>query len=564
MALGIDKKEEHYKLTVDFRFAINITALSKFTTQARFLRRSPPWLPESQASATTTTAATVSIHALPAALAVVPTTPFPTICNNINNNQSMIDVSLQHDQFEVVPTLVQPALVDFLKARMRTEQKKPVTLAAAAAAVESPAVHALSVEHMLQAQLQSLYSENVNNDDDEDEDDDSAEAENAFYVADLGEVYRQHLRWKALLPRIEPFFAMKCNPDPMVMRLLASLGTGFDCASKNEIQTVLDMRVDPSRIIYANPCKQNAFVKYARTHNVKMMTFDNAEELQKIKKFHPEAHCVLRILTDDSKSLCKLGLKFGAPLDTVPHLLATAQALELNVIGVSFHVGSGCFDAQAFGEAVIRARHVFDQAKDYGFDFRFLDVGGGFPSAHVKEGITFEKVASILGATVDRLFGPEVRVIAEPGRYYVGSAFTLATQVIARRTIARDASEESASDSPSHMYYINDGMYGSFNCIMFDHQVCEPKVLLKDGGFTYRQAHATIPGPHGLASVWGPTCDSIDCITSKTSLPLLETGDWLYFENMGAYTITAASQFNGFRKSEVLYTATEQDVAFYV
>ncbi|KAF9432216.1 hypothetical protein BGZ76_011097 [Entomortierella beljakovae] len=456
----------------------------------------------------------------------------------------MIDISLQQDQYDVVPTLVQPSLIEVLKARAKAQM----------ANIEStllPKVHTLPIADMLATRLASFDPES-----------EDAESENAYYVADLGEVYRQHLRWKTLLPRIEPFFAMKCNPDPMVMRLLASLGAGFDCASKNEIQSVLDIGVDPSRIIYANPCKQNSFVKYAYNNNVRMMTFDNAEELHKIKRFHPDAQLVLRILTDDSKSLCKLGLKFGAPLDTTASLLATAQELELDVIGVSFHVGSGCFDANAFGEAVIRARRVFDQAKDYGFDFKFLDVGGGFPSAHVTEGITFEKVASILGSTVDTLFGPEIRVIAEPGRYYVGSAFTLATQVIARRTIKRDISEifETQSENPSHMYYINDGMYGSFNCIMFDHQVCDPQVLLRDGEFAYKQQ---LMDSRSYASVWGPTCDSIDCITPKTSLPLLGSGDWLYFENMGAYTITAASQFNGFKTSEILYTTTEQDVTYH-
>ncbi|KAF9288316.1 hypothetical protein BGZ68_000445 [Mortierella alpina] len=466
----------------------------------------------------------------------------------------MIDVSFQHDQFEVVPTLVQPTMVEALKFQARAQMDAKVKL--------RPDVHALPVSQMLQNRLASF-----------DPDSEDFEAENAFYVADLGEVYRQHKRWKALLPRIEPFFAMKCNPDPMVMRLLASLGAGFDCASKNEIQAVLDLGVDPSRIIYANPCKQNAFVKYAHANKVRMMTFDNAEELHKIKRFHPDAQCVLRILTDDSKSLCKLGLKFGAPLNTTGSLLATAQALGLDVIGVSFHVGSGCFDAHAFGEAVIRARRVFDQARDYGFDFKFLDVGGGFPSAHVTEGITFEKVAGILGSTVDALFGPEVRVVAEPGRYYVGSAFTLATQVIARRTVVASEADSSIvaeteaqeqGEGPSHMYYINDGMYGSFNCIMFDHQICEPKVLYQDGIFSYQAQLPASSERLGLASVWGPTCDSIDCITAKARLPLLETGHWLYFENMGAYTITAASQFNGFRKSEVLYTTTEAEVSFHV
>ncbi|KAG0200709.1 hypothetical protein BGX28_006304 [Mortierella sp. GBA30] len=463
----------------------------------------------------------------------------------------MIDVSLQQDHLEVVPNLVRPTLFEILKTRVKAEMGAKTLM---------PDVNTLPVSEVLQVRLDSLQP---------DSNDDDFEAENAFYVADLGEVYRQHQRWEALLPRIEPFFAMKCNPDPMVMRLLASLGTGFDCASKSEIQTVLDLGVNPSRIIYANPCKQNSFVRYAYANNVRMMTFDNVEELHKIKHLHPNAELVLRILTDDSKSLCKLGLKFGAPLDTTATLLKTAKELQLNVIGVSFHVGSGCFDAQAFEEAVVRARRVFDQAKEYGFVLKLLDVGGGFPSANVMEGITFEKVARVLGPAVDNLFGPEVRVIAEPGRYYVGSAFTLATQVIARRTIARHMSEVPSSEqsqTPSHMYYVNDGMYGSFNCIMFDHQICEPKVLYKDRVFAYQQQQQNQKffESLGLASVWGPTCDSIDCISAKATLPLLETGDWLYFENMGAYTITAASQFNGFRRSDVLYTTTESEVTFHL
>jgi ornithine decarboxylase len=120
----------------------------------------------------------------------------------------------------------------------------------------------------------------------------------------------------------------------MVVKLLASLGIGFDCASKTEIQQVLDLGVEPTRIIYANPCKQASFVRYAAQQNVAKMTFDNAEELYKIKKHYPDAELVLRILTDDSNSTCQLGLKFGAPLDTVPHLLKTAKQLELNVVGV--------------------------------------------------------------------------------------------------------------------------------------------------------------------------------------------------------------------------------------
>ncbi|ORX63153.1 hypothetical protein DM01DRAFT_1379678 [Hesseltinella vesiculosa] len=374
--------------------------------------------------------------------------------------------------------------------------------------------------------------------------------ENAFFVGDLGEVLRQHRRWSQLLPRIEPHFAVKANPDPMVLKLLASLNLGFDCASKAEIQQILDLGVEPQRIIYANPCKQSSFIRYASQQNVAKMTFDNAEELYKIKQLYPEAELVLRILADDSKSVCQLGLKFGAPLDTVPHLLKTAKDLDLNIVGVSFHVGSGCLDEYAFEDAVMRARHVFDQADAFGFHFSLLDVGGGFPGADVTHGTTFDKIAAVLGPAVDRHFPAHIRVIAEPGRFYVASAFTVCTNVIGRRTILTSDDQQSAS----YMYYVNDGMYGSFNCIMFDHQQVQPRVLVKGNDFCFGRSFQD--QPVFASTVFGPTCDSIDCLVKEAPLPLLEEGDWLYWENMGAYTICAASQFNGFKKSNVVYTNT--------
>ena len=120
----------------------------------------------------------------------------------------------------------------------------------------------------------------------------------------------------------------------MLLKLLAALGTGFDCASKSEIQTVLELGVDPSNIIYANPCKQGSFIRFAAEHDVKMMTFDNAEELYKIKRLFPNAQLIIRILADDSKALIRLGDKFGASLDNTGSLLQTARELDLNVIGV--------------------------------------------------------------------------------------------------------------------------------------------------------------------------------------------------------------------------------------
>ena len=319
---------------------------------------------------------------------------------------------------------------------------------------------------------------------------------------------------------------------------MAKLGTGFDCASQAEIELVLSLGVDPSRIIYAQPCKTKSYIRYAAKEGVKLMTFDNADELYKIKAFFPGAELVLRIMTDDSASLCRLSAKFGASLDHTGKLLSLAKALNLNIVGVSFHVGSGASDPGSFVRAVQDARNVFDQATAIGFDLKLLDAGGGF------EDSTFELFAGVLKTALDEYFPPQIRVIGEPGRYYVANAFTLAANIIARRDVWDELTGEQA-----YMLYLNDGAYGNFSNIIFDHQHPTARILQSAA----RMRRVT------TYSIWGPTCDGIDMITERCSLPdLLDVGDWLSFENMGAYTKCSATRFNGFTDNhEVIYTCSE-------
>ena len=335
--------------------------------------------------------------------------------------------------------------------------------------------------------------------------------------------------------------AVKCNPDPEVLGLLAALGTGFDCASKAEIDQVLKLGVQPSRIIYAQPCKTKSHVRHAAQQGVKQMTFDNADELHKIKALFPEAELYLRILTDDSSSLCRLSLKFGASLDCTKQLLDLAKSLELNVVGVSFHVGSGASDPQSFVKAVQDSRTVFDQAAEVGYNLTTLDVGGGFTSDAL-----FEEMASVLSEALDEYFPPSVRIIGEPGRYFVANAYTLACNVIARRDL-----QDPATSETSYMLYLNDGVYGNFSSIIFDHQHPVPRILSAKNADTGAR-----PTEYSL---WGPTCDGIDRITERSVFHrLLDVGDWLYFEEMGAYTKCSATRFNGFTDShEVIYVSSE-------
>lgn len=335
--------------------------------------------------------------------------------------------------------------------------------------------------------------------------------------------------------------AVKCNPDPEVIRLLAALGTGFDCASKAEIEQVLQLGIDPSRIIYANPCKTKSHVQYARQEAVKQMAFDSTNELYKIKALFSDAELFLRIVTDDSSSLCKLSIKFGASPAYAKELLQLAKQLDLNVVSVSFHIGSGGTCPSAFLKAVQDSRTVFDNAAEFGYHLKALDIGGGFLEDH-----TFEEMACVLSSALDRYFPPDVNVIGEPGHYYVSSAFTLACNIIARKK----------SSDNSYMLYLNNGAYGNFLNHLLRRERYYPCALsAKNVQEDERPAQTRY-------SIWGPTMDGIDCIAeSLVFLKPLDVGDWLYFKSMGAYTISCSTNFNGFSGAKkFIYVSSEPAV----
>lgn len=375
--------------------------------------------------------------------------------------------------------------------------------------------------------------------------------ENSFFVCDLGEIERLYANWWKELPRVQPFYAVKCNPDLKIIRKLADLGANFDCASKLEIDKVLSMDVNPERIIYANPCKAASFIRYAATNKVMKSTFDNVEELHKIKKFHPESQLFLRIATDDSTAQCRLSTKYGCEMERVDSLLECIKTLGLNLVGVSFHVGSGASDFSSLYKAVRDARIVFDKAvNDYGLpELKTLDVGGGFQLESFKES------SAVLRLALDEYFpeSSKVDIIAEPGRYPVASAFTLAANVIAKRKL----------NEAESMIYVNDGVYGNMNCILFDHQEPTPRTLWHDNNYHYDDFDSTSPNPITTCpykvSMWGPTCDGLDCITKEYYMKHdLVVGDWLYFPRLGAYTSSAATPFNGFdQTADIIYINSE-------
>lgn len=346
--------------------------------------------------------------------------------------------------------------------------------------------------------------------------------EESFYVYDLSKLEESHAIWEKEMYNITPFYAVKCNPNIMVLKKLASLHTHFDCASPHEIDLVLSTGVHPSRIIYANPCKRMCDIQYAHEKGVTMTTFDSVGELRKIHAVCPDMKVVLRIYANDPNARCKLSNKFGAEESQWKDILDVAKELGMELHGISFHVGSGASSSSAFEHAIMQARVLYDIATSpaYGFNIVLLDLGGGFSRS------TLPSIAPAIQDAIDKYFSfpCECKVIAEPGRFYVETCATLYTKVIGAKM----------STSGEYMYTLTDGVYGSFNNIVYDHAKLPQPVVL-------RTIHETTVHPSIL---FGPTCDGFDTIMT-CALPKMRIGDILAFDNMGAYTVAGACNFNG-------------------
>jgi len=328
-------------------------------------------------------------------------------------------------------------------------------------------------------------------------------------------------RFRSLLPRVDPFYAVKANPHPDVLKTVARAGAGFDVASQAEMDAVLAVGAKPSRLIFANTIKPVEAIAAARKRGVTLTTFDSEYELDKIAEHASDSRVLVRIKVPNVGSVVELSLKFGAePADAVP-LLIKAHKLGLHPTGVSFHVGSQCTQVGNYIDALETAAIIVRDARLKQIPLEIVDIGGGFPIPHFDaDEDRFDETARIISKELDRLFDENVRVIAEPGRFIVGPAATLILRVTGK-----------AIRENKHWYYLDDGVYGSLSGILFDHATYQFKVIRR--------------GRRQLSTLAGPTCDSLDIIARGEELPELELGDIVYVENTGAYSTASATNFNG-------------------
>src|SRR5262245_39119912 len=255
-----------------------------------------------------------------------------------------------------------------------------------------------------------------------------------FMLIRRGVLERQFQRFRKCLPEVMPYYAIKANPHPKVIQTFIKLGAGFDVASAAEMKQVLSLGAPRDKIIFANTVKSAEDIAAARRRQVRLMTFDNEPELYKIAEHYPGAHVVLRIKVGNEGSLVNLSLKFGADAEDAHLILRKAQSLGLVPTGISFHVGSQSKNVENYLQALEISAHIFDQAEEDGLALRIMDIGGGFPIQHFDNeiGVNFERMAMQIRKQIRQLFDKKVQFIAEPGRFMVGPAGILVTQVIGR------------------------------------------------------------------------------------------------------------------------------------
>lgn len=351
-----------------------------------------------------------------------------------------------------------------------------------------------------------------------------------FMIIRRSVLQRQFERFRKCLPDVLPYYAMKANPHPAIVREFIRLGAGVDCASGGEMKQALKLGATPGKIIFANTIKREADIILARKRRVRLMTFDNEPELYKISEHYPKAHVLLRLKVENKGSLVELSLKFGADSDQAFYLIRKAQSLGLIPMGISFHVGSQSANVENYLQALEITASIFKESKSNGIPLKVVDIGGGFPIQHFDHeiGINFERMASQIRKQMKELFDKNVQFIAEPGRFFAGPAGILVTQVIGR-----------TFRNNKNYYYLNDGVYADFSGMVFDHCKYEFKTLRRGQKF--------------LSALAGPTCDSFDTLSLNEEIPELYVNDVVYVKSIGAYSSASAVQnFNGFQPAKIM------------
>jgi ornithine decarboxylase len=346
-----------------------------------------------------------------------------------------------------------------------------------------------------------------------------------FLLVDTNIVRTKARRFKAAMPRVQPHYAVKANPDPTVLQALIEEGVGFEIASIAELDLLLGLGVSAAEIYYSNPMKSRAYLEYAAAKGVEWYVLDSVEELRKIVSVKRDAKLYVRIEAPNVGSDWPLAGKFGIKSADVDTIIAEAVQLGADLAGVTFHVGSQCRNPENWRVGIQHAKRVFRKMRLAGLTPRLLNIGGGYPVRHVKPIPSIERIAEVVNHAI-RDIPQGVRVMAEPGRFLVSDAGYFVCRVVG-----------TATRNGKRWMYWDAGVFGG--------------VIETTEGLRYE----IITDRSGRPIPWcigGPTCDSVDvCMRDEMFPEDMQEGDFIYIANAGAYTTAYASNFNGFPLPEV-------------
>jgi ornithine decarboxylase len=365
-----------------------------------------------------------------------------------------------------------------------------------------------------------------------------------LFIVDHEKIRQNFRRFRKALPRVQCYFAVKANSLDQIIQTLFTEGASFDVASFPEFMQVHKYIKKwgqkerhgfiYDKIIFSNTIKDEETLQKLKPYRP-LVTYDNEDEIIKIKEHCPTAGLVLRLSVSDTGSMVEMTSKFGVDPGEAQDLIDKAFRAGLIVEGLSFHVGSQCTNFDNYVQALNTAAQIFRQAnaRDYPKKLNIIDLGGGFPVTYHENVPRFEKLAHIINSEIDRLFPEkEIEIIAEPGRFMVANAATLVTRIIGR-----------ARRGGKRFYHVNDGVYHTYSGIVFDHCPYHLEFFKCKG-----------QGKKEICAVVGPTCDGFDKISLEENLPGdLKIGEMLYTENIGAYSIVSATNFNGFAPAKVFH-----------
>ena len=318
------------------------------------------------------------------------------------------------------------------------------------------------------------------------------------------------------------FYAVKANPDRKILKFLNDLNLGFEISSEGELEILASLGVGPERIISSNPVKSLKFLRLASSYGINYFSYDSEDEIEKLSTYAPHCNVYVRLSVPNEGSEWPLSKKFGVELDEAAALLSAAKEKGLNPVGITFHVGSQCTNIYNWHIALDKARALWGKAEKNGIKLTLLNIGGGYPINYTKHVISIDAIEKQVNNLIYDLFPEDVEIHIEPGRAVVGDAGVLVTTVIGK-----------ASRSDEDWLYIDVGVFNG--------------LMESVGGITYsyivESKHARSKKRWTLA---GPSCDSFDVIDKNVALPEPNIGNLILILSSGAYTISYASEFNGF------------------